>query len=89
MDISDLYYSPDQICINFFWKGQELFSDKFEILLPILGAQKIIEIFDTRYDLDIGDYSFRDIVIDGTTFKVHLKSESDLRQVQLYKLNLP
>jgi hypothetical protein len=88
MENSDVFYFEGQVYINFFWQGQEVFSDKFEILLPILGAQKIIEIFDTRYDLDIGDYSLRDIVIDGTTFKVHLKSESDLRQVQLYKLNL-
>lgn len=88
MENSDVFYFEGQVYINFFWQGQEVFSESFELQLPLLGAQKIIVLFNSRYDLDVEDYNLRDILIDGTTFKVHLKSESDLRQVQLYKLNL-
>jgi hypothetical protein len=88
MENNDVFYFEGQVYINFFWQGQEVFSESFELQLPLLGAQKIIDLFDTRYDIDVQDYNLHDILIDGTTLKVHLKSESDFRQVQLYKLNL-
>ena len=76
-----------KITVNFFWEKQEVLSDSVELNDAIIGASALVDFFQEIWNLDINDYTLRDILILDSVIKVHLKSVEDFRQIQLYKLS--
>ena len=76
-----------KITVNFFWENQEVLSDSVELNDAIIGASALVDFFQEIWNLDINDYTLRDILILDSVIKVHLKSVEDFRQIQLYKLS--
>lgn len=75
-----------KITVNFFWEQKQILSDNVELDGPIVGASALVELFQKVWNIDINDYTLRDILIVGTDIKVHLKSVEDFRQIQFHKI---
>ena len=76
-----------KITVNFFWENQKVLSDSVELNDAIIGASALVDFFQEIWNLDINDYTLRDILILDSVIMVHLKSVEDFRQIQLYKLS--
>ena len=81
-----------KITVNFFWENQKVLSDSVELNDAIIGdrawiTSALVDFFQEIWNLDINDYTLRDILILDSVIKVHLKSVEDFRQIQLYKLS--
>jgi hypothetical protein len=72
-----------KITVNFFWKNQEVLSDSVELPGAIIGASALVQFFSEFWNIDVNDYTLRDILIDDANINVHLKSLEDFRQVRL------
>lgn len=76
-----------KITVNFFWENQKVLSDSVELPGAIIGASALVQFFSEFWNIDVNDYTLRDILIDDTNINVHLKTLEDFRQIQLSKLN--
>ncbi len=76
-----------KITVNFFWENQKVLSDSVELPGAIIGASALVQFFQDAWNIDVGDYTLRDILIDDTNIKVHLRSLEDFRQIQLHKIS--
>lgn len=72
-----------KITVNFFWENQEVLSDSVELPGAIIGASSLLQFFSEFWNIDVGDYTLRDILIDDTNINVHIRSLEDFRQVRL------
>lgn len=72
-----------KITVNFFWENQEVLSDIVELPGAIIGASALVQFFSEFWNIDVGDYTLRDILIDDTNINVHIRSLEDFRQVRL------
>lgn len=76
-----------KITVNFFWENQEVLSDTVELPGAIIGASALVQFFSEFWNIDVGNYTLRDILIDDDTINVHLRSLEDFRQIQLHKIS--
>lgn len=77
-----------KITVNFFWENQEVLSDSVELSGAIIGASALLQFFSEFWNIDIGDYTLRDILIDDNNINVHIRSLEDFRQVRLSIIRL-